>query len=249
MQIVNLFICPFCHAELVRKKNHYHCRGCKKNFFIKSDIPNFLTTETALPSLKTAQIGYEKLHQKPWDHLRDGSYEIVARFARGNKTVDIACGDGFIEELVPTTVGVDFSFNALYKAKKRGARYLVQAAAESLPFNDNSFDLSVCLGSLEHFADPSKAILEMVRVSTIQLLTVHSSVWGHDFFTKLLGVKHQPIEHPLRAKQVETLLKTAGAHVVFKGVWTLPVNYGRVITWLPELHFIPSSQFIISIKQ
>jgi SAM-dependent methyltransferase len=38
--------------------------------------------------------------------------------------------------------------------------------AEKLPFADGQFDFVSCLGALEHFLDPARALQEMVRVAT-----------------------------------------------------------------------------------
>lgn len=241
-------VCPKCHGNLKQQSKILGCKDCKTKYSIKHGIPSFINSGELLPPLKISLQKYETLHQKPWSHLTDGSYEILAAIARGNRTLDIACGDGFLEELAPLTIGLDFSLHALLKAQKKGARFLVQATAEALPFNDNSFDLTICSGSLEHFADPQKAIAEMVRVSRIQLLIIHTSVPGHAILTKLFRVKHQPIERPMSVNKVERMLQRVRANIIYKGVWTLPVNYGRVIKFLPEFKFLPSSSFVISIK-
>lgn len=248
MQLEEILVCPCCKGSLIHRAQSLYCQKCRKDFPNTSGITNF-TAGKVSRVLNKSQFEYDKIHEQPWDQLKDGSYEILAAFARGNKTLDIACGDGYIEELAPHTVGLDFSLNALLKAKKRSARYLVQATAEELPFPDDSFDLTICAGSLEHFTNPQKAVSEMVRVSQIQLLTVHQSIPGHQLFSRLLRVAHQPIERPLLTSRVVALLKKAHAQVIFKGVWTLPVNYGRVIKWIPVLSFLPSSSFVISIKK
>ena len=243
-----LLACPNCHGKL-RFLKVFQCVSCGSKYPIYRDIPLFAQPDNLSKVLKNSQFSYNLLHQKPWDQLHDGSNEILAAFARGNKTLDIACGDGYVEKFAPETIGLDFSLNALLKAKKNGAGYLIQAIAENLPFKDNAFDLVICNGSLEHFADPLTAIAEMSRVSRIQVLTVHASVPGHNLISRLLRVKHQPIEKPIGMKKLESMLKQHKLQVVFKGVWTLPLNYGRVIKFLPVLSGIPSTTFIISFKK
>src|SRR3989344_4320899 len=176
MQLIKLLKCTNCYGNLTKKNQSLHCKKCDLHFPIIKNIPAFASANLLSTLLKKSQKEYDKIHQKPWDHLRDGSYEILASFARGNRTLDVACGDGYVEHLSPKTVGLDFSLAALIKAKKNGARFLVQATAEALPFKDNAFDLVICAGSLEHFGDPEKAISEMARVARIQILTVHSSI-------------------------------------------------------------------------
>lgn len=255
MSKVNLrqiLACPACKIALSKRKHEGSCKF--KGIKIKSQnqIWDFLTLTG---SRSKSQIVNERMHSLgPWDRINDGSYEILAAFAKGNKTVDIACGDGYIEELAPETVGVDFSKSALTKAKKRGAKYLVRASAENLPFINNAFDLSISAGSLENIENPKKAIFEMARVSKIQIMTIHrefsfpGAKIARKALTKLLNIKHQPIETPLKWTEIEKMLTAAGLKTVFKGYWTLPVNYGKILPILPEFHKIPSCYFVISIK-
>ncbi|MBI4058002.1 class I SAM-dependent methyltransferase [Candidatus Microgenomates bacterium] len=195
------------------------------------------------------------MHKKAFGGPNDGSYEILAAIARGNRTVDIACGEGLLERLAPETVGIEFSLNSLKKAKKNGSKYLVLADAHALPFKDNAFDIAICAGSLEHFPNPQKALKEMARVSRIQVLTVHRYPpipFASLFFTvvtNVLRLVHQPIEQPLSYQKLENLINKSGLHIVFRGVWTLPINYGRPISWLPEFKNLPSCWFVISIKK
>ena len=39
---------------------------------------------------------YEIMHREGGFKIDDGSYDIFAAFSRGNKTIDIACGEGWI---------------------------------------------------------------------------------------------------------------------------------------------------------
>ena len=232
-----------------------NCHFCGQTYKITTNIPRFVNSRNLPKILQSSKSEYEKLHQKRWEKIPDGSYEILAAFAKGNKTVDIACGDGFVEMLAPETVGVEFSGNALKKAQKNGARYLVQATAEQLPFADDAFDIAMCAGSLEHFANPEKALSEMKRVSNIQILTVHRALPIP--FAKLLfpftkfvfGILHQPIEIPFTEAELLRLYEKTNLSIIFKGVWTLPINYGKAIPFLPVLQNIPSCFFVISIKK
>lgn len=196
--------------------------------------------------------GYENLHKQPSGRIDDGSYEIIATFARGNKSVDIGCGEGFLEELSPETVGVDFSLNALKKAARHRIRLLVRADAHRLPFLNKSFDISICLGSLEHFRNPFGALKEMERISNIQILTVHREFpipFGNFIRNTLLalrGIENQPIDNPLSWHELQKLLDKAKLKVVFKGLWTYPFNLEFLgIKPLERLN-IPSCYFVIT---
>lgn len=248
-----LLVCPKCKTPLTSSLSKGVCPKCAFRFKNLSGIWDFLyLTED---KSKASHDEYNSMHKKKFGGPIDGSYEILASIARGNKSVDIACGEGIIEKFSPKTVGIDFSINALKKAKINGAKYLVHADAHALPFKDNSFDVAISTGNLEHFANPQKAIDEMTRISRVQVLTVHQfppvpfAPLLFNVATTLLKIKHQPIEKPISQKSVIKMVENADAHVIFKGVWTLPFNYGRVIQFLPEFKTIPSANFIISIKQ
>lgn len=255
MNMVNLkkyLCCPKCKNSFTEIKIKDSCKKCGFKYKKSNGIWDFLH----LPNqkLRKSQKGYEVLHQEISGGPNDGSYEILASIAKGNRSVDIACGEGIIERLSPHTVGVDFSINALKKAQKFGVKNLVLADAAYLPFEDNSFDLSLSAGSLEHFPNPQKALNEMVRISKIQVLTIHKhppipfAYIFRKLFNFFSGIKDQPIEVPKNAKEIDKMFQKANTHIVFKGVWTLPFNYGRVIKFLPEFKNIPSCYFYISIK-
>lgn len=247
------FVCPHCKAFLTPKVSKGKCPKCKFPYQKKDGIWHLLY----IPKTKGQALHeqFDSMHKKYSHGPNDGSYEILASIARGNKTVDIACGEGQIEKILPETVGVEFSLNALKKAKASGAKNLVLADAHYLPFRNDSFDLAICAGSFEHFANPQKAILEMARVSKIQVLTVHREFnfpFAHYFrnlTTTLLGAKNQPVERPIRWKEIEKMLEKAKLKIVFKGFWTLPVNFGKVFKPLPVFKNIPSCFFIITIKR
>lgn len=82
--------------------------------------------------------------------------------------LDVACGKGFFLASVAgecRCVGIDFSQEALAGAKKSGGGELLKGEAEKLPFKDGKFDFVTNLGSLEHFLDKRKAVIEMSRVA------------------------------------------------------------------------------------
>lgn len=204
---------------------------------------------------------YEEMYKES-DFKGGDEYFAISSIIKGLKTADIACGSGYIERGAPDTVGVDFSIQALKKAKSNGAKYLVRASAEYLPFKTNVFDLTICLGSLEHFKDPRLALHEMARISKIQILTVHSELpfplsIARKILTRILLSKGQPIEHRYRWKELSKLLKESGLKVVFWGyhefvglhyLWENRKWLGRLAMLLriPRKISIPSHHFVLA---
>lgn len=205
-------------------------------------------------SLDQSRKEYEKIHSEIGFGEEEEYYKVIGTLIKGTKSVDIGCGYGFIEKYSPDTVAVDFSEEALRIAKKNGAKFLVKAPSEKLPFKNNEFEVAICLGVLEHVVDQEKAVAEMVRVSKIQIIIAHARLpYGLEYIRKpivegIFGLKDQPIEKPLNLSQIEKMLNQNDSRVLIRGVWNyidlrwiwkkLPY---RLIKW-------PSHHFVISIK-
>ena len=87
----------------------------------------------------------------------------------GDKVLDVACGGGYLlmeaERAGLEAHGIDIAQAAIDRARTFAPKsILVRGDAEALPYEDGSFDIVTCLGSLEHFLDPPKALEEMRRV-------------------------------------------------------------------------------------
>ena len=199
------------------------------------------------------QKDYDDLYRQGGFVEEEEYYKVIGTLLKGTKSVDIGCGNGFIERYSPETIAVDFSEEALKIARQNGARKTIKAAAEDLPFSDDEFEIAVSIGVLEHCLDQEKAVSEMVRVSTIQILVVHAKLpYGLELIRKpilkLFSFQDQPVEKPLTLKQVKKTLKQAGSRVLVEGVWNYvdlrwlwrKIPYG-LVKW-------PSHHFIIAIK-
>ncbi|HEX6349080.1 MAG TPA: class I SAM-dependent methyltransferase [Candidatus Dormibacteraeota bacterium] len=85
------------------------------------------------------------------------------------RVLDDGCGIGaYVERLRPLARevwGLDFEAERVAEAARRiGPERLLVAAAEALPFADQSFDLVLSNEVVEHVADDRRAVAEMVRV-------------------------------------------------------------------------------------
>lgn len=108
----------------------------------------------------------------------------------GDNVLDVSCGSGLvtlpIAEVVSSTgsvTGIDLSEGMIKKAQKRTEELnfdhvtYKQMDAESLDFEDHSFDAVVCSLGLMYFPYPEKAIREMYRVAKPGA-EVSTLVWG-----------------------------------------------------------------------
>lgn len=83
--------------------------------------------------------------------------------------LDLGCGDGlksgpWVSENAASYLGADISSTAVAKARESGLSAEVIEDAASLPFDDNSFDVVICMEVMEHLFRPDKAAVEIVRV-------------------------------------------------------------------------------------
>jgi len=122
------------------------------------------------------------------------SRQIVNRVGdlHDKSVLDVGCGMGQWLQLLGARgallSGIDISTRAveICRSHVSGAD-IRQGSAESLPWADATFDLVTCLGSLEHFAEKSGALAEMVRVGRTRaryLILVPNA----GFLTRRLGL-------------------------------------------------------------
>jgi SAM-dependent methyltransferase len=110
----------------------------------------------------------------------------------GQKILDVACGTGSwlraAAQCGAAPTGIDLSAKAIGICRIEMPEGLFEAGpAETLPFDDGSFDVVSCLGSIEHFVDPLLALREMVRVAR-PAATFVLVVPNAGFLTRRLGL-------------------------------------------------------------
>lgn len=114
-----------------------------------------------------------------------------------SKLLDIGCGVGCLlreaNKRQADSFGLDISFHALIKAGKalQEARLSV-GDGEALPFKENSFDVIVSLGSIEHFFNQEKALKEIFRILKDKgqaILILPNSFYLEDIFKVLVKGK------------------------------------------------------------
>lgn len=111
--------------------------------------------------------------QKGFGYLRPlAAYPIFLQLLeaeRGERLLDVACGPGLLLKAAAMRgvhpSGLDISQVAIGMAKQFVPTADVRVGnAEQLPFEDDSFDLLTCIGSLERMFDREQVLREMRRV-------------------------------------------------------------------------------------
>ncbi len=87
--------------------------------------------------------------------------------------IDIGCGNNYLLKKIKERYPVLKLFGADVKEIENSIEYdFSKANIESLPFDDNSFDIVTCTHTLEHILNPEKAVQELKRITGKQLIVV-----------------------------------------------------------------------------
>lgn len=142
---------------------------------------------------------YNNLYKKEIIRDEDRAYayfaKLTAHYAgQGGAILDLACGGGFFLFQMERyrkngNFGLDISEEALKVAKANlKSSNIIAGSSERLPFTAGSFDFVSCLGSLEHFLSPERALNEMGRVLTDKgkaIIMVPNLFWYKDLLSVL----------------------------------------------------------------
>jgi 2-polyprenyl-3-methyl-5-hydroxy-6-metoxy-1,4-benzoquinol methylase len=160
----------------------------------------------------------------------------------GQNVLDVACGVGrwllAVKKCGAIPAGIDLSEKAIDICKSIIPDAEIYAgSAEALPFEDQRFDIVTCLGALEHFMDPRKALQEMIRTArddAVFLLLVPNK----DFLTRKLGLfsgtgQREVREEVRTLKEWRVLFETAGLEVIqrWKDLHVLTWSWIRAEKW------------------
>jgi len=149
------------------------------------------------------------------------------------RILDVGCGTGANLEMLSAygqAEGVDVSDDALAFCEKKGLK-AQKGLAESLPFSDETFDLTTALDVVEHLDDDIAGLREMYRVTKrggYSLIFVPAFIW-------LWGVQYDISNHRIRytRSQIVERLKTAGFEIerATYANWTffVPILGGRLL--------------------
>lgn len=166
------------------------------------------------------------------------------------KILDVGCGTGANLEMLAQfgeAEGVDISDDALEFCRLKGLK-AQKGLAETLPFADETFELTTALDVVEHLDDDISGLKEMYRVTKsggYSLIFVPAFMW-------LWGVQDDISHHRIRytKKQIVERLETAGYTVerATYANWTFfaPILAGRTLMKLTGIK--PESENNITVS-
>ena len=171
----------------------------------------------------------DSLDGKGWryDYLRHGQSGVISLLdIRENMNfLDIGCGTGWalgqIAKLIDDNgsfYGVDLSAKMIEKAKDnfkvKENFHFIKSNAESIPLDDNLFDIIICTNSFHHYLHPDRALKEMYRLlktdGKVYILDPTADIWIIkiiDKLIKLLGHEHVKF---YSTKEFKNLIINAG---------------------------------------
>jgi ubiquinone/menaquinone biosynthesis C-methylase UbiE len=102
-------------------------------------------------------------------------HEDLERLPSHGRILDVGCGGGHISRMLADwktelqITGLDLSAEQIIRARHAARGYgdrlsYVVGTATSMPFEDNSFDALISIGSLKHWPDRSLGLRECIRV-------------------------------------------------------------------------------------
>ncbi len=152
--------------------------------------------------------------------------------------LDIGCGNGHhlfaLSEDLGRGIGIDLSSEMVAVAKEhlhtsllhKKITFQVDNAEELLTIPDQSVDIVICIGALEHMLKKSSVLTNVYRVLKFNgrflCLTPNGSYLWYQFIAPLLGVdtKHLSTDKFLTLTEIDRLLVQSGFTRVQTGNWT-----------------------------
>ncbi|MFO7445923.1 MAG: methionine biosynthesis protein MetW [Ignavibacteriaceae bacterium] len=131
-----------------------------------------MLTQKAIHQTDNRQYDYSS-----WENENRAEYDYIVNYVEMNKKVlDLGCGNGslmqrLISEKKSDVTGIEISQSAVDVCRKKGLNVIKGRIDEKLPFEDNSFDYSVCNVTLQMVMFPEKTISEMKRVSRFLIIS------------------------------------------------------------------------------
>jgi SAM-dependent methyltransferase len=177
------------------------------------DLLKYYNDEYAPTNMGTTDTTGDRPGSNDKNTLRryDQLYDTLSKYINNDiRVLDIGCAmGGFLDYLhtkgIKSLSGIDPTLKYINYAKQKGTYTIKFGSAESIPFEDNSFNLLVMDQVLEHLVEPRKAFQEAKRVLIdgglfcigVPDASRYDKTYFFDFFWFLMRehIQHFDIEH------------------------------------------------------
>tara|TARA_R110001592_G_scaffold176111_1_gene415562 strand:- start:4631 stop:5383 length:753 start_codon:yes stop_codon:yes gene_type:complete len=114
---------------------------------------------------------------------------IAKHFPRGAAVLNIGAGQGAYEPVDCDVTSIEPSWEMITRRAATNAK-VIQGCAEQLPFDDDSFDMSMAVLTIHHWQDFEKGISEIKRVTRNKAVILtwspeHPVFWLSDYFPEI----------------------------------------------------------------
>ena len=151
-----------------------------KKYTIKEGIPRFVINENFTSSFGLQWNQFQKTQLDSHtnttmseDRLRT-ALPMPIESIKGLKIIEAGSGAGRFTEVLLKYGAIVYSFDLSNAVSANYANNMphknltiFQGDIEDIPFNDNFFDISICLGVMQHTRDSSKSLKEISRVTKV----------------------------------------------------------------------------------
>ncbi len=149
--------------------------------------------------------------------------EFVNRYGLSNKKcLEIGCGRGAFQDIVPDYTGIDVSDTV----SKYIHKPFYQCSATKLPFEDDSFDAIWTITVLEHVPEPELALEEMRRVLKPNGLLFLSPAWQCRSWAADGYAVRPYSDFDLRGKLIKASIPLRDS-VLFRSMYIFPQRFIR----------------------
>ncbi|PIU41177.1 MAG: hypothetical protein COS99_07095 [Candidatus Omnitrophica bacterium CG07_land_8_20_14_0_80_42_15] len=171
-----------CKSHLIQKGDTLYCADCNNSYPIEDGIPNLLPKKVSTEFSDSMNLWNKRYSSEgpELDEPYQNSYIIdnlkhINRFWASDRKgffLEAGCGTANVSRFFSRegrrVVGIDFSMNALKKAKaafnnERLDFLFVCCDIRNLPFRNDVFEFIYAGGSIEHFEDTKSSVAEFRR--------------------------------------------------------------------------------------
>lgn len=175
---------------------------------------------------------------------------------------NVGAGTGSYEPDDREVVAVEPS-QKMIDQRPPGSR-VIQAAAEAIPLEDNSFDVSMAVLTIHHWDDPAKGLSEMRRISNRQVVMAFDPDWidslwlVRDYLPEIVDLENdrrvpiQSIMSALKTDHVQPLLVPWDCTDGFQAAyWRRPEKYlaPMIRNSISSLAQLPTSVVLRAVDQ
>jgi methionine biosynthesis protein MetW len=189
---------------------------------------------------------------------------------KGMKVLDLGCGIGLLaKELNKYKIdlhGADITEWALNEARKKGYKTKLVNLEENLPFESNSFDVVICLETIEHMHNVTELMTEINRIlkkGGATIISTPNSASLNARLRFLLGQKILTMQAPSHiqsfvCKELKEIMhkakfkeiKITSTYIpIVPGITPFTPVAGSIVSWLGKIKPSFGDTFIIIAKK